>query len=534
MKIIINEAQLRLIINEEVPYELTKEYLDVERSPETIELLNNVFNKLKDLPNAKVTRSGNRISFPYEGEPLIDKIKRMLERYKYEIKDYANNEAIRFSETEKGTKEQPIKITKALQNIVNKDSRVENLLFLYSNVISGKINKKTNDLIIVFSKLPYDIATMSQDRNWKATCMNLIDGDNRRYVKLDIEYGTIICYVTKETDPNLKNPLGRVLIKPFINKESEIVLYPEAKMYGKMDDKGELIKVIDKYMVDIQDLNGFYKRLGCLYPDSDRDVVRDKEMASRYVEYCIEYNAKLKEFEFDSATTEQKYRYIDSRIKNKQWLDEHEFMFATDEQRNKYIEFSLEKELLSDFEFNFASSEQKNRYINILLDNNFGLSSVTFKAASMKQKERHISINNRVVFPKLFEVEYISKKEKYVHGSSWVLRDLPIKKLPNDLYINGYLDLINLEELTKLPDKLIVKRNLTIKNLPITSIPNELEVGSDLTIINCKDFAKLPDGLYVEGDLQISNCPQFKKYTNDELREIIQSTGGKVLGEIFN
>lgn len=304
-------------------------------------------------------------------------------------------------------------------------------------------------------------------------------------------------------------------------------------MYGKMDDKGELIKVIDKYMVDIQNLNGVYKRLGCLYSDSDRDVVRDKEMASRYVEYCIEYNAKLKEFEFDSATTEQKYRYIDSRIKNKQWLDEHEFMFATDEQRHKYIEFSLEKELLSDFEFNFASSEQKNRYINILLDNNFGLSSVTFKAASMKQKERHISLNNRVVFPKLFEVEYISKKEKYVHGSSWVLRDLPIKKLPNDLYINGYLDLINLEELTNLPDKLIVKRSLTIKNLPITSISNELEVGSDLTIINCKHLIRLPDGLYVEGDLQISNCPQFDKYTNDELREMIKSTNGEVVGEII-
>ena len=507
MKIIINEAQLRLIINEEVPYELTKEYLDVKRSPETIALLNNVFNKLKDLPNAKVTRSGNRISFPYEGEPLIDKIKRVLERYKYEIKDYANNEAIRFSETEKGTKEQPIKITKALQSIVNKDSRVEDLLFLYSNVISGKISKKTNDLIIVFSKLPYDIATMSQDRNWKATCMNLVDGDNRRYVKLDIEYGTIICYVTKESDPNLKNPLGRVLIKPFMNKENDIVLYPEAKMYGKMDDKGELIKVIDKYMVDIQDLNGFYKRLGCLYPDSDRDVVRDKEMASRYVEYCIEYNAKLKEFEFDSATTEQKYRYLDTRISNKEWLAEHEFMFATDEQRNRYIE--------------------------ILLDNNFGLSGLIFKAASMKQKERHITLNNRVLYPKLFEVEYISKKEKYTHGSSWVLLDFPIKKLPNELYINGYLDVVNLRELTKISDKLITTRSLTLNNLTITNIADYLEVGGDLTIINCKDLTKLPDGLYVEGDLQIINCPQFKKYTDDELREMIQSTNGEVQGKII-
>lgn len=533
MKIIINEAQLRLIIKEEVPYSLTKEYLAVERSPEALALLDNVFNKLKNLPNAKVTRSGNRVSFPYEGEPLIDKIARVLERYKYEIKDYDNNEAIRFSVTEKGTKEQPIKITKALRTIVDKDSRVEELLFLYSNVISGNISKKTNDLIIVFSKLPYDIATMSQDRSWEASCMNLIDGDNRRYVKLDIEYGTIICYVTKETDPNLKNPLGRVLIKPFINKDKEIVLYPEAKMYGKMDDKGELIKVIDKYMLDIQDLSGVYKRLGCLYDDSERDIVRDKELASRYVEHSIEYNVKLKEFEFDLATTEQKYRYIDARITNKQWLDEHEFMFATDEQRNRYIELSLEKELLSDFEFNFATREQKNRYIKILLDNNFGLSNVTFKAASMDQKEKHISLHNRVLYPKLFEVEYISKKEKYTHASSWVLHNFPIKKLPNELYINGYLDVINLGELTKISDKLITTRSLTLNNLNITSIADDLEVGGDLTIIRCKDLIKLPDGLFVDGDLQIIGCPQFEKYTDDKLREIIESTGGQVNGKII-
>jgi hypothetical protein len=114
-----------------------------------------------------------------------------------------------------------------------------------------------------------------------------------------------------------------------------------------------------------------------------------------------------------------------------------------------------------------------------------------------------------------------------------VIHDLPVKNLPRELYINGYLDLTNLEELTKLPDKLIVTRGLTINNLPVTSIGDHLEVGEDLTIINCRALTKLPDALYVKGDLQIINCPQFKKYTNDELREMIKSTNGEVEGEII-
>jgi hypothetical protein len=168
-----------------------------------------------------------------------------------------------------------------------------------------------------------------------------------------------------------------------------------------------------------------------------------------------------------------------------------------------------------------------------LLDNNFGLSNTTFKAASMDQKEKHISLHNRVLYPKLFEVEYISKKQKYTHASSWVLHDFPIKKLPNELYINGYLDVINLRELTKISDKLITTRSLTLNNLNITSIADNLEVGGDLTIIRCKDLIKLPDGLFVDGDLQIIGCPQFEKYTDDDLREMIESTSGQVNGKII-
>ena len=61
--------------------------------------------------------------------------------------------------------------------------------------------------------------------------------------------------------------------------------------------------------------------------------------------------------------------------------------------------------------------------------------------------------------------------------------------------------MVNLGELTKISDKLITTRSLTLNNLNITSIADDLEVGGNLTIIRCKDLIKLPDGLFVDGEL---------------------------------
>jgi len=54
MKILINENQLRNIIKEAIPYSIAKEYITTERTDAAIKRMDDVFNKLKNLPNAKV------------------------------------------------------------------------------------------------------------------------------------------------------------------------------------------------------------------------------------------------------------------------------------------------------------------------------------------------------------------------------------------------------------------------------------------------------------------------------------------------
>ena len=53
--------------------------------------MDNVFSKLKTLPNAKVLdRRGDRIAFPYGETPLEDDIKMLLRKYDYNVLDFNN------------------------------------------------------------------------------------------------------------------------------------------------------------------------------------------------------------------------------------------------------------------------------------------------------------------------------------------------------------------------------------------------------------------------------------------------------------
>jgi hypothetical protein len=87
--------------------------------------------------------------------------------------------------------------------------------------------------------------------------------------------------------------------------------------------------------------------------------------------------------------------------------------------------------------------------------------------------------------------------------------------------------LINNEPLTK--EELIVKGNLNLKGSKITSLPEGLEVGGSLSLIGLA-ITSLPKSLKVDGYLIINNTP-LEKYTDDELREMIQP--GFIEGEIY-
>ena len=108
-----------------------------------------------------------------------------------------------------------------------------------------------------------------------------------------------------------------------------------------------------------------------------------------------------------------------------------------------------------------------------------------------------------------------------------------IKKLPNDLYVDDYLNLAYCNQLTELPDKLYVGRSLYLEGCKqLTKLPDNLYVGYHL-FLNAVGITEIPNNLYVEGDFVISGTPLDKKYTDEEIYEIVTSTGGKIGGQII-
>ena len=119
-------------------------------------------------------------------------------------------------------------------------------------------------------------------------------------------------------------------------------------------------------------------------------------------------------------------------------------------------------------------------------------------------------------------------------GGDLRLDDTNIKKLPDNLYIDGYLELTNCKQLTKLPDNLrIIGGFLALENCEIViKLPDNLYVGEALIIIGTS-IEEIPDNLYVGDDLYVYNTPLADKYTNEEIREMITSKGGTLIGKIY-
>ena len=151
------------------------------------------------------------------------------------------------------------------------------------------------------------------------------------------------------------------------------------------------------------------------------------------------------------------------------------------------------------------------------------------------------------------ELENHPDGTQYKHRGSLDLRDSTIRKLPNDLYVTGYLDLrkskltklpndlyvdgyLNLrycQYLTELPDNLHVEGSLHLDSSNIKKLPNDLYVWGNLELFSCQKLIELPENLYVGRDVYIYDALLAEKYTNEEIREIVTSKGGKIEGQII-
>ena len=122
---------------------------------------------------------------------------------------------------------------------------------------------------------------------------------------------------------------------------------------------------------------------------------------------------------------------------------------------------------------------------------------------------------------------------QYKHNGDLSLYNRNITKLPNDLYVNGFLDLDSCKKLTELPDKLHVGDWLDIRGCnQLTELPNNLYVG-DWLALPYTNISEIPNNLYVGNDLYVYNTPLANKYTDEEIRDIVTSKGGTIIGGIY-
>jgi hypothetical protein len=456
---ILTEAKDYIKLTEAVPYSKAKEYLQIERSPEAETRIKEVFNKLKSLPNARqLDKRGYRIAFPYAEDSTEFEIQSILEPYDFSIKDYKDGIAL----DTKNNRE--ISLGKALNIVSKKEPDAKELLDRYAAIKGKGATNKDEDLMIIFSSAKYDIIGMSTDRDsyWDS-CMNVIRGSNRHYVKLDLKEGSIICYLTTISDTNLKKPLGRVLIKPYINTENkeDVVLYAELRTYGKIPNPQKFMDEVDEYMEKTQKLSGSYERLGCLYKDSDRGEIEDKESVRtralqklqgnpyreglskeefislplknkrQYIDILVKKESNLYDFQYNFASQSQKKEYIKMLFSRKIRVSEFEFKGAPKDMRTEIISKHMEyKRPLQDYELEAATSKQKEEYVDWNLDNNFGLEDYEFKAATEQQKTKYINYkieSNKSLKDYEFQAATQKQKDEYI---DW--------KIEREDFINDY------------------------------------------------------------------------------------------------
>lgn len=161
---------------------------------------------------------------------------------------------------------QRIKIGKILQ-------RIDPSLKSAFDSDAQRQGKNTSGLEVVISRHPYDVAGMSTDRGW-SSCMALATKDNpsggvnKRYVLSDVKQGTIIAYLINKNDRNIKKPVARMLIKPFIEKKTkEVILVAEGQVYGTSSRKFK--STVNKWLGEVNKdkITGLYAVAPKLYSD---------------------------------------------------------------------------------------------------------------------------------------------------------------------------------------------------------------------------------------------------------------------------
>lgn len=195
-------------------------------------------DRLEDASVRQTFGDDDRLYLKFQGAvdaPASDTQKEVahwLEQAGYRMVDYAGGYA-----TDAAGKQQ-FKIGKLLKDdeVLKEKFRVDPMRALGS-------------LMVVISRNAKDIAEMATGRAW-SSCMGSRGCNFEQYMPQEIRKGSLVAYLVSEKDPEILNPLARIVIKPYVQKlsvkgalkiaanalfrrrESRPELFVPAKIYG--------------------------------------------------------------------------------------------------------------------------------------------------------------------------------------------------------------------------------------------------------------------------------------------------------------
>jgi hypothetical protein len=131
-------------------------------------------------------------------------------------------------------------------------------------------------------------------------------------------------------------------------------------------------------------------------------------------------------------------------------------------------------------------------------------------------------------------IEMLPNELKRVGGNLYLFHCSSLNSLPDGLSVGSSLGLNYCTSLVSLPNNLSIGGNLFLRYCTsLVSLPDNLSVGGTLILNSCKSLVSLPNGLSVSGGLYLYGTPLSKRYSEEEIRKIIEDKGGNVKGNIY-
>jgi hypothetical protein len=133
-----------------------------------------------------------------------------------------------------------------------------------------KITKSPQAFSVIISRHPYDIAGASTGRGW-TSCINLVDGSDKRYVASYVKNEHLIAYLVKAEDVDIKRPISRLWIVRY-DGDGDFILKNSHDIYGA--GSALFLRTVDRFCRSVN--KGKDDGLYCNAPDDQYPSKRVK------------------------------------------------------------------------------------------------------------------------------------------------------------------------------------------------------------------------------------------------------------------